>query len=222
MPLTSRATAYLRQQEWRAEMRHTPEVLTAAFSQAGLVPSESVLAFQRAYAGLVVYAALEPICFGLLHPQVQKRWFASAQTSYHLDLHEPDAEVPVYHFGCAMTGYQEYFTLDEQGAYYEGWKKHASSFDGVVEDLAVFAEIQAVGYTQQYSRELDSERLSAEVLRTELGVTHYPSFPDDIISWAGNDKVLVRRSPAELRLFAREAVDSALLNRCDQLLHRYA
>jgi hypothetical protein len=73
MPLTSRATAYLHQQEWRAEVRHTPEVLTAAFSQAGLVPSEPLLAFQRTYAGLVVYAALEPICFGLLHGGLPRR-----------------------------------------------------------------------------------------------------------------------------------------------------
>jgi hypothetical protein len=169
-----------------------------------------------------VYAALEPICFGLLHPHVHKQWFTSKQTSHQLDLHKPDAEVPVYHFGCAMTGYQEYFTLDEQGAYYESWKKHASSFDGVVEDLAVFAEIQAAGYTHQYSRELHTERLSAEVLQTALGVVTYPSFPADIIYWAGSDTILVRRSPTELRLFAREALGSALLNQCDQLLHLYA
>lgn len=222
MPLTSRATDYLRQQEWRADVRHTPEVLTAAFSQAGLVPSEPLLAFQRTYAGLVVYAALEPIYFGLLHPHVQKRWFASAQTSYQLDLQEPDAEITSYHFGCAMTGYQEYFTLDKEGGYYEGWKKHASSFDGLVEDLAVFAEIHAAGYTQRYVRELDNERLSAEVLRTELGVANYPMFPEDVIFWGGNDAVLVRRSPTELRLFAREAVDPALLNRCNQLIRLYA
>ena len=88
--------------------------------------------------------------------------------------------------------------------------------------MAVFAELQAAGYTQQYSRQLDNERLSAEVLRTELGVANYPSFPEDLICWAGNDTVLVRRSPAELRLFARKALDSAFLSRCDQLLHLYA
>lgn len=222
MPLSTRATDYLRQQEWRPDVRHTPEVLAAAFDQAGLVLSEPLRTFQRTYAGLVVYAALEPICFGLLHPHVHKRWFAPAQTTYQLDPHEPDAEVTVYHFGCAMTGYQEYFTLDEEGGYYEGWKKHASSFDGVVEDLAVFAEIHAVGYAQRYIRELDYERLSAEVLRTELGVVDYPSFPEDVIFWGGNGAVVVRRSPTELRLFAREVLDPALLNRCDELIRLHA
>ena len=202
MPLTARATAYLGQQEWRTDVRHTPDVLAAAFSQAGLV----------------VYAALEPICFGLLHPHVHKRWFAPTQTSYQLDLYEPDAETPTHHFGCAMTGYQEYFTLDEQGCYYEGWKKHASSFDGVIEDLAVFAEINAAGYTQRYIRELAHEYLTSNMLRTELGVSNYPLFPEDVIFWAGNDTLLVRRSPDDLRLFAREVVDPALLSRYEQLL----
>jgi hypothetical protein len=71
------------------------------------------------------------------------------------------------------------------------------------------------------TRKLDNERLSAEVLRTEWGVSNYPSFPEDLSCWASNDTVLVRRSPVELRLFARGAVDIAILNRCDQLLHFY-
>ena len=219
MQLTTRATAYLQQQEWRLTARPSTDSLFELFEREGLVPSEAVQAFQRDYAGLVVYAGLEPICFGLLHPQTTRPWFGPSRTTYELEVWPPADEILIPHFTCAATGYQEYFTLDEEGHYYEGWKMKATCFDGVIEDLAVFSELKAAGYTQQYALHLERAPLAPEVWQAELSIQAYPSFPQDLIFWAKNETVVVRQSPDELRLFAQEALDPSLLRRCDDLLH---
>jgi hypothetical protein len=219
MQLTTRATAYLQQQEWRPAARPSTDTLFELFERQGLVPSAAVQAFQRDYAGLVVYAGLEPICFGLLHPQTTRPWFGPSRTTYELEVFPPEPDQPAYHFTCAATGYQEYFTLDEEGHYYEGWKRMATCFDGVIEDLAVFAELQAAGYTQQYAHQLERGPLAPEVWQTELSLEAYPLFPQDLIFWARNETVVARQSPDELRLFAQQALDPSLLRRCDELLH---
>lgn len=218
MHLTTRATAYLQQQEWRPAARPSSATLFEVFDREGLVPSAAVQAFQRDYAGLVVYAGLEPICFGLLHPHTSRPWFGPPRTTYELEVFPPEPGQPAYHFTCAATGYQEYFTLDEEGHYFEGWKMKATCFDGVIEDLAVFAELQAAGYTQQYTRQLERHPLPPDVWQTELRVEAYPLFPQDLIFWAKSETVVVRQSPDEFRLFAREVLDPSLLRRCDDLL----
>jgi hypothetical protein len=219
MQLTTRAMAYLQQHEWRSAARPPADTLFEAFGREGLVPSTALQAFQRDYAGLVVYAGLEPICFGLLQPHTSRRWFGRSRTTYEVEVWPPEDEFPAHHFTCAATGYQEYFTLDEEGHYYEGWKRHATCFDGVIENLEVYSELNAAGYTQQYGRRLEREPLPPEVWQIELGVDAYPSFPQDIVFWAKNETVVVCQSPDMLRLFAREALDPTLLRRCDDLVH---
>ncbi|MBO3272025.1 hypothetical protein [Hymenobacter defluvii] len=195
--------------------------MAKAFDNAGLVPSAALQAFQRDYAGLVLYAGLTPIYFSLVHAKVHHRWLRPPVTRYEPDYWEPDADTPVRHFRCAATDYQADFTLDENGGYYEGFQRQASSFDGIVEDCAVWAEVWAAGYRQQWVHMLEEveHMLPTAMLCEVLQVAAYPAFPEDLIFWGRNETWLIRQSPDSITLFAREPFDPSLVSHYQHLLH---
>lgn len=221
MTLTTRAAAFLHQQERRTDPYHAPQELAKAFDNVGLVPSAALLAFQQEYAGLVLYAGLTPIYFGLVHPKVHHRWLRSPVTRYEPDFWEPDADTPIRHVRCAATDYQADFTLDENGGYYEGFQQQASSFAGVIEDCAVWAEAWATGYHQRWVHGLEEAEhmLPTATLCAALQVEAYPAFPEDLIFWGRNETLLVRQSSDSLTLIAREPFDPLLVSHYQQLLH---
>lgn len=168
----------------------------------------------------MVYAGLEPICFGILHGELTRGDF---QREYHKLLPWlPDEDCPHWHYTCADTLYQENFTLDEEGGYYEGYQLHALSFDGVIENLAVFADLRRQGYQQVYECYGENLQLPDEVLCQQLHLHPYPDYPADVIFWGKNDQLVVQRGVEEIRVFATGALLPEMQATLDELMQTYS
>jgi hypothetical protein len=221
MPLSKRAAAFLAQQQWRADAVRDPDVVARAFAQLGQQPTPALLDFQMTYGGLMLYAGLEPICFGLLHGKLARGEFRAPHKAQTL-IHEPPDEDRSHHlFACADTLYQTYFHLDEQGRYYEDWQLHASCFDAVIEDNAMWAELGAQAYQRVYSGYFEEGDIPVAALVEAFQVAPYPDFPSDIIYWGRNEQLVVRRSADELMVFSTGEPADDVAARGEALLAAY-
>ncbi|RTQ48985.1 hypothetical protein EJV47_15455 [Hymenobacter gummosus] len=221
MHLSKRAAAFLAQQQWRADAVRDPAVVARAFTRLGLQPSPALLDFQLTYGGLMLYAGLEPICFGLLHGKLARGDFSPPHKADTL-IHEPPDEDRSHHlFACADTLYQMDFHLDEQGRYYENWQLHANSFDAIIEDKAVWAELRAQPYERVYFGYFEEGAIPVAALAEAFQVAPYPDLPPDLIYWGRNEQLVVRRSADKLMVFSLTEPADDVAARGEQLLATY-
>ncbi|WP_334076905.1 hypothetical protein [Paenibacillus sanfengchensis] len=103
---------------------------------------------------------------------------------------------------CADTLYQETFTIDEQGRYYEGYDIKCHRFETHIENLAVLEQVNKGKWERVFEYELDfyhkgcydvvDEAKYSELVR-RLGLKKLADFPEDIVSWDTNGELLVWR-----------------------------
>ncbi len=207
MNLSSRAQNFLKKQEYRKDAVKSPEIIREAFAAIGMEPSPALMEFQQNYGGLIIYAGLEPICFGILHGEAVRGDFANPKRIIHqLIYHPAEGDQIQAHFTCADTRYQEYFTMDADGVYYEGWDPVARHFDHFVEDLAIFDEINALGYLHSCSEYFENIEIDFETIKTDLELWDYPDFPQGIIQWGQNAALTLRVSKDQITLYGKTGI----------------
>lgn len=207
MKLTERATDFLNEQEYRSDAVKSLDIIENAFSKIGIKATQELIDFQLNYGGLIIYAGLEPICFGILHGEKVRGDFGYPDKIINeLIYHAAKDDIPNDHLACADTRYQEYFTIDINGRYYEGWKLVATTFENLIEDLAVFEEIDKLGYKKSTSEYFENVQIDFEKVKDFLNLTNYPGFPQDIIKWGQNSELAVRISNDKIILYSKTEI----------------
>ena len=207
MLLTERAKKFLNRQEYRADAVKSEELIRQAFNKIGKAPVQALIDFQLNYGGLMIYAGLEPICFGILHGDMVRGDFYEPERIIHDFIHyPPDEDSPLDHLTCADTLYQELFTLDFEGKYYEGYTLVATRFEHQIEDLAVFDEIVGNGherFERIYIEDLQTH-LDFEQVKKELELFDYPDYTQDVKKWACNEQLYVGLSHDTFLMISKE------------------
>ena len=197
MELSKRALDFLHHSE-----REIPELterdIRDAFSANNAPVFEPLIAFQLQYGGYIFYAGLEPIKFILLqgvggYPKI-------TNTSI-IEFEETNTISPKYHFVCAMTNYQMQFTLDEEGIYYEDYQPKASSFDKVIEELALWNEIKLKTGYEIIFRE---RQILTQNLDKELNLALIPEASDQFTLWFQNESIYMKQCQGLTTLIASE------------------
>ena len=197
MALSKRALDFLHQ-----SVREIPELteqdIRDAFSANNAPVFDPLIAFQLQYDGYIFYAGLEPIKFNLLqgvggYPKI-------TNTSI-IEFEETNTISPKYHFVCAMTNYQMQFTLDEQGIYYEDYHPKASSFVKVVEDLALWKEMELkTGYDIIFRE----RQVLTQNLDKVLNLTLIPEASDQFTLWFQNEFIYMKQCQGLTTLIVSE------------------
>ena len=207
MKLTERATDFLNEQEYRSDAVKSLDVIESAFSKIGIKPTQELIDFQLNYGGLTIYTGLEPICFGILHGEKVRGDFGHPDKIVNeLIYHPAEDDIPNDHLTCADTPYQEYFTIDFDGKYYEGWEPKATKFENLIEDLAIFEEIDQLGYKNSISEYFENIEIDFEKVKSDLNLTDYPEFPQDIIKWGQNAELTIRISNDKVNLYSKNEI----------------
>lgn len=207
MSLTERATKYLSQREYRSDAVQSLEMIEQAFSKIGISPTQELIDFQLKYGGLTIYAGLEPICFGILHGEKVRGDFGPPDKTINALIYHPaEDDIPVDHFTCADTLYQEEFTIDSKGKYYEGWRLVATSFENFLENLAIYPELDQLGYKHSTREYFEDIQIDFEQVKRDLNLTDYPEFPQDIIQWGQNSELAVKVSDDTILLCSKSEV----------------
>lgn len=139
MNLSNRATAFLRKSE-RESVSISLDKIKEIFESNSAPLSEPLLEFQVKYGGFIFYAGLAPIKFSLLKGL---GGYPESNYSAVVEFEETRLSSPKYFFDCATTDYQMQYFLDEKGVYYEDYEAKATSFDKLVENLAIWEEISS-------------------------------------------------------------------------------
>lgn len=71
---------------------------------------------------------------------------------------EPEDDIVIRHFNCADTLYQEIFSIDEQGRYYEGYDLKCNNFETHIESSAMLNQVNKGKWQTVYKYELDAYR----------------------------------------------------------------
>ena len=197
MELSKRALDFLQQSE-REIPELTEQDIRDAFSANDVPVFEPLMAFQLQYGGYIFYAGLEPIKFNLLqgvggYPKI-------TNTSI-IEFEETNAISPKYHFVCAMTNYQMQFTLDEQGIYYEDYQPKASSFDKVIEELALWNEIKLKSGYDIVFRE---QKIKTRNLDKELNLKIISEASDQFTRWFQNELIYMKQCQGLTTLIVSE------------------
>ncbi len=220
MSLTNRASEFLRMQERRADAITSMEIINKAFEDKDLIPTKELIDFQMKYGGLMIYAGLEPICFGIIHGNlIRGGEFGSNPKLINQIIHYlPDTDINANCFVCADTLYQELFMIDENGKYYEGWKLKATHFDHVIEDLAIYDEIYNSNFSQVVGEYFEDVNLDLKMIADDLNLHIYPDFVQDLVYWGKNDDSIIRISSNRVAAFSKSKKDLELNNYFRRLL----
>jgi hypothetical protein len=144
---------------------------------------EPLIEFQKQFGGHTFYAGLAPIKFSLI--KGSGGFPTSSQTAV-VEFEESGTSEPQYYFNCATTKYQMQFSLDENGVYYEDYEATASSFQKVIEHLALWAEIRK---RADYGRLVDSQPIAAETVITNLNLKPISEASDQYTKWFSNEEL---------------------------------
>lgn len=186
MTLSNRSQSFL----WKSKRENYPlteQDIRNAFIANNAPIFEPLLHFQIDFGGYIFYAGLEPIKFTLL--KGQGGYPISSGTSF-IEFESSDKAEPCYFFDCAITNYQMQFFLDEHGVYYEDYKAKASSFEKVIEHLALWDELRSKdGYEVVYR----DKRLVSNCIDKQLNLTLLPEASDQFTLWFKNDFIYMQQ-----------------------------
>ncbi|WP_342437732.1 hypothetical protein NSS79_33485 [Paenibacillus sp. FSL L8-0436] len=195
MVLSKRACDYLAHSEWKDSVKDEKEIINA-FQAARIMPTDPLIDFQTRFGGFTLYAYLEPIVYGILHKRPCRGDFKHESG---LIVMEPEDDIVIRHFNCADTLYQEIFSIDEQGRYYEGYELKCNNFETHIESSAMLNQVNKGKWQTVFKYELDAYRDYYEIVDENkygelvklLGLKKVEDFPEDIISWDTNGEILV-------------------------------
>ncbi|MCR9254393.1 MAG: hypothetical protein NXI20_28525 [bacterium] len=204
---SQRAEAFLKKQPLRRDdaIRNQAEI-EEIFSKNNLQISQPLLDFQTKHGGLTIKLGMNPLCFGIihLHTTSEGRIF---QPFYHKP-EEPD-EIPL--FQCADTTLQVEFSMDLQGRFYEDFELVSNSFEGFVEDQAMFNTIGKIeGIREVYHRRLQDVEIDISAIKKQLNLDPLPDYPDDLIKWFSNGTMYVRSSTQCIKVYSGSEFTSEL------------
>ena len=186
MELSKRALDFLQQSE-REMSKLTEQDILDAFSANDAPIFKPLIDFQLKYGGYIFYAGLAPIKFSLLQGQ---GGFPNQTKTSIIQFEETDTISPKYQFVCAMTNYQMQFTLDEQGIYYEDYQPKSSSFDKVIEGLALWKEVELkTGYDIVFR----AHQVLTQNLDKELNLNIVPEASDQFTLWFQNEFIYMKQ-----------------------------
>jgi len=215
--LTERAFNYLKKQERREDAIREIQDIEKAFKIASIKPTEELIKFQSNYGGLNIYAGLEPICFGIIHGNlIRGSEFRGEKNKLVYDYSEENPEI--LHFYCADTLYQEEFTIDEKGNYYEGWEKLASNFDYVIEDLAVFNEVSKLNLSSLFDSYFDYKEIDIFSIIKLLNLKDYPKFPFDLTYWGRNENYVARITRNRILILGKKELSDDTKNHLKRII----
>lgn len=107
----------------------------------------------------------------------------SSNTSI-IEFEESGLPQPKYYFDCGNTNYQMQFYLDEQGVYYEDYEAKASSFEKLIEHLALWNEIcRKTDYKVLFRK----KRLKTDSVDKLLNLVFLPEASDQYTLWFKNE-----------------------------------
>lgn len=221
MSLSQRANKFLSQQEYRNDTVSEMEIIQEAFRKAGLEPTSKLIDFQLKYGGLMVYSGLEPICFGILHGENSRGDFAFPEKKINELIYYPDwQDETKIQFNCADTRYQENFSLDRDGNYYEGGEVKATKFDFIIEDLSIFQELQDQGYSKSTSKHFENIIIDVNKIKSDLKLDDYPNFPQDKIYWGASQNLALRVGIDKISLFSKSEIPPEKIKYLDNLVKK--
>ena len=197
MTISDRANQYLQKQKYRADAIQSIDLLKECFDKNSLELTPALLNFQLKYGGLLIYAGLEPICFGIVHGDLV-RGLEFNKPHQIISFTEKDLN-PINHYVCADTLYQELFSIDEKGNYYEGSKLMATNFDYVIEDLAILDELNERRFKQIIGKKIESETLDLESIIIDFKLDENIV---DLVKWYSNNEVAIRITKFELKVYS--------------------
>lgn len=186
MTLSKRASDFL-QKSKRENLFSSENEIRQAFIDCGAQVFEPLVEFEKAYGGYIFFAGLEPIKFSLF-----KGMFNNAMHSNKaiVEFEESEMQNPRYFFDCATTNYQMQFFLDEQGVYYEDYKAKASNFVKVVEQLALWDEMNLRG---NFELVFDNRKIQTQNIEKEFNLHLINEASDQFVRWFCNEKMYVKQ-----------------------------
>lgn len=211
--LSNRARRFLDNSKWKDSVREEKDIIQA-FEAAGIAPTNALIEFQKNFGGFTYYAYLEPIVFGILHKPPCRGAF---EHETGLIVIEPEDDIVVRHLECADTLYQETFTIDEQGRYYEGYDIQCHRFETHIENLAMLEQVNTGKWKSVFKYELDfyhkgcydivDQTKYGELVR-RLGLKKIDDFPEDIVSWDTNGELLVWRKADAVNVLSETGISA--------------
>jgi hypothetical protein len=132
-------------------------------------------------------AGLEPIRFGLLQGD---GGYPKRTNTAIIDFFESENGPSKYQFVCATTEYQMEFTLDETGKYYEDSKIVFSSFDKIVEELALWDQI---GKITSFKTFANRQKFRIQELDKKLDLILIPEVSDNYTQWFKNSATYLKQ-----------------------------
>ncbi|MES2772942.1 MAG: hypothetical protein V4722_02070 [Bacteroidota bacterium] len=178
--LSIRAKNYLASQERSSSTVIREEIIDSLIANDAPI-FESIIEFQQNYSGYQFMAGLEPIYFGIL--QGDGGYPVRTGTAI-VEFNSSDAENSEYQFVCATSEFPMDFTLDEYGRYYEDNEIVASSFEKIIEHLAIWSEIET---REDFKVMLRDQQLDIRELDKKLGLTMIREASDAHRLWFQNE-----------------------------------
>jgi len=197
MPLSNRAKAFL-QKSKRDNLSITEQDIRKAFINNKALIFESLIHFQLTFGGYIFYAGLEPIKFSLLK---SAGGYPKSTNTCVIEFEKSDLPSPKYFFDCTSTNYQMQFFLDENGAYYEDYEAKASSFEKLIEHLALWDEISR---QKAYKILFRNKSLKTESVDKLLNLAFLPEASDQYTLWFKNEFIYMEQWQGLTTLIASE------------------
>ena len=186
MSLSQRASDFLRKSE-RTISLLTESEIRQAFEDNHAPIFEPLIEFQQRFGGYTFYAGLAPIKFSLL--KGDGGYPKSSRTAI-VEFELSERSLPQYFFDCASTDYQMQFFLDEEGVYYEDYKAVASEFEKVVEQWALWEEINR---REDFQVIYDNQRMKTKDIDKELKLELLPEASDQYTLWFRSEYIYMQQ-----------------------------
>jgi hypothetical protein len=130
--LSERAVRYLKTIERDNNSRSRDDIVNT-FKINNIPICEPLIAFEERYSGYIFKINEVPIKFGLINGG----GFPYDYKLATIDFEHSNSIEHNYDFICGLSEYPMTFTLDENGRYYEDYNIEHSSFEKVIEELAI-------------------------------------------------------------------------------------
>lgn len=223
MNISKRAIDYMSKSEWTKSIKKEKDILRI-FELQGMTPIQKLMDFQMNYGGFTYYAYLTPIVFSIIH-KVESRGIFRKRND-RLTVIEPEDDITVRHFECADTLYQETFTIDEFGRYYEGFRLQCNNFETLIEDFAMldYAIKEKMEPIFKYDlRELGKfqETIDENIfyeIKKSLQLKIVDDFPKDIIGWYTDGNYLVWKNSTSITVLTDGSYDEGDIYRIKSIL----
>jgi hypothetical protein len=173
--LSERAERYLKTKERNNNFCSRDDIINT-FKLNNIPIYEPLIAFEERYSGYSFNVNEVPIKFGLINGG----GFPYNPKLATIDFEHSNSVDHKYDFICGLSEYPITFTLDENGRYYEDYSIEHSSFNKVIEELAI-RNVALENFGNEFLRfNINSPDID---LVNQLGLILLNEMSDDIVHW---------------------------------------